>query len=91
LNRECEKRSDKRPMVSDLRESGSIEQDADAVILVYRDEVYDKNTADRGVAELIVGKQRNGATGTARVRYFGEYTRFDNLADDDWGYSDAAE
>lgn len=91
LNRECEKRSDKRPMVSDLRESGSIEQDADAVILVYRDEVYDKNTTDRGIAELIVGKQRNGSTGTARVKYWGEFTRFDNLADDAWGYGDAAE
>jgi replicative DNA helicase len=84
LNRECEKRQDKRPMLSDLRESGAIEQDADAVVFVYRDEVYDKNSPDRGIAELILSKQRNGATGTARVRFWGEWTRFDNLAEDDW-------
>lgn len=83
VNRAADKAKDKRPMLSDLRESGSIEQDADLVMFVYRDEVYNRDTLDQGVAEFIVAKQRSGATGTVRVRYFGQCTRFENLADED--------
>lgn len=79
LNRELEKRPDKRPIVSDLRDSGSIEQDADAVVFIYRDEVYDRASRYRGTAELIVAIQRNGPPGDVRVQYIPEQFRFSNL------------
>ncbi|MCP1674203.1 replicative DNA helicase [Natronocella acetinitrilica] len=80
LNRSLEQRPDKRPVASDLRDSGSIEQDADLIMFVYRDEVYHPDTRDKNIAELIVAKQRNGPIGTVRTRFAGEYSRFGNLA-----------
>lgn len=79
LNRDLERRPNKRPMMADLRESGAIEQDADLILFIYRDEVYNEETEDAGVAEIIVAKHRNGQLGTAKLHFMKEYTKFGNL------------
>lgn len=81
LSRATEQRADRRPMLSDLRESGAIEQDADMVMFLYRDDYYNEETDDKGITEVIIGKHRNGPTGTVKLRFFHELTKFADYTD----------
>ena len=85
LNRSVEQRQDKKPVMSDLRESGALEQDADLILMIYREEVYDPNTTRKGIADIIITKQRNGPTGEIQLTFLGEYTRFENLVAEAYG------
>jgi replicative DNA helicase len=88
LNRSVEQRTDKKPVMSDLRESGAIEQDADVIMMIYREEVYDKNTTRKGIADIIITKQRNGEIGDLQLTFLGKYTKFENFVPES-AYGDA--